>query len=181
MEIKRFYLNRIYPVLLVALVAFISIASLAITENALRADLDLRQYQETMGLIRQIFSEADSYTYDIDTEIYTVYQGHSRVGYTFYGKDYGYRGKIIVFVGIKDAETMQGVVVIDQSEDYQYWAKLEEANFLDKFVDLEIEECHPSYSWLPGGVDVVSGASTSCMGVVRAARKAAEAKIEYIQ
>ena len=53
--------------------------------------------------------------------------------------------------------------------------------FFEQFVGLKIEECHPSYSYLPGGVDAVTGSTTSSKGVVNAVRGAALEKIEYIE
>jgi Na+-translocating ferredoxin:NAD+ oxidoreductase RnfG subunit len=180
MEIELNSLKKIFPVFLFVIVASISIALLVGVESTLRADLELSQDQETMDLVRQIFPQADSYIYDDEAEIYTVYKGRSQIGYAAYGKDHGYRGRLIVLAGITDTETIQGAVVIEQYDDDSYWDMLEEADFFSKFVGLEIEECHPSYSWLPGGVDVVTRASSSCMGVVRATKKAALAIVESI-
>jgi len=174
-------LKKLYPIFLIVCLVFISVSLLVTFEGATREVLESRQEQETLELLQQIFPEAYLYTYDTDTEIYTIYNtGRREIGHAFYGSDWGYRSKIFVLVGLKDTETIMGIVVTQQREDYQYWERMEENNFFEQFVGLKIKECYPSWSWLPGGVDAITRSTTSCRGVINAVREAVLEKIKYL-
>ncbi|MFC2026434.1 FMN-binding protein [Chloroflexota bacterium] len=174
-------LKKLYPILFVILVVAIALSLLIISETTTRAALEAREDQETLMLIQEIFPETSFYTFNKDTEIYTLYNnGRREIGYALYGEDWGYRSKIAVLVGLEDKETIRGIVVTSQYEDWPYWNRLEESDFFDQFTGLNIEDCYPSYSWLPGGVDAATGATISSFGVVNAVRKAALEKIKYL-
>jgi uncharacterized protein with FMN-binding domain len=97
-----------------------------------------------------------------------------------YGEGTGYRGKITVLAGLKDKETIENIIIISQIEDFSYWNRLELNNFFAQFIELNVEECYPSYSFLPGGVDSVSGATYSSKGVTNAVRDAILDKLQYL-
>lgn len=175
------HLNKLYPIFLITLVVIMSVSLLVTSESITRAVLEGRQDQETLELLQGIFPEASFYTFDEDTEIYTLYNtGRNEIGYAFYGSDRGYRGDIVVLVGLEDKETIRGIVVTSHKDDRPYWSMLEESDFFDQFTGLNIEDCYPSWSWLPGGVDSITRATVSCRGVVIAVREAALEKIEYL-
>jgi Na+-translocating ferredoxin:NAD+ oxidoreductase RnfG subunit len=175
-------IKKLYPIFLIIFVVFLSVSLLVTFDSATLEVLESRQEQETLELLQQIFPEAYLYTYNTDTEIYTIYNaGRREIGHAFYGSDWGYRGKIVVLVGLKDTETIMDIVVTKQIEDYIYWLRLEENNFFEQFVGLKIEECYPSRSWLPGGVDVITGSSMSSWGVIGAVRYSTLEKIKYLE
>ena len=174
-------LEKFYPILLITLVIVIAVLLLVTIENITRVKLESRQDQETLELLQGIFPEANLYTFDEDTEIYTLYnKGRSEIGHAFYGSSRGFRGDIVVLVGLEDKETIKSIIVTSQYEDGSYWRILEFSNFFDQFTGLKIEDCFPSYSWLPGGVDAATGATASSKGVVNAVREAALEKVEYL-
>jgi Na+-translocating ferredoxin:NAD+ oxidoreductase RnfG subunit len=178
------FTNRIrkyYPVFLLVMVVVLASAFMITTEEISRVALESQQDPATLALLQQIFPEADYYRYDKKTDIYTLYNNsRQEVGYAFYGESWGYRGTITVLVGLRDKETIENIVVISQNDDLSYWNKLKEQNFFSQFIELEVVECYPSYSWQPGGVDCVSGATFSSKGVINAVRDAILEKIQYL-
>ena len=174
-------LKKYYPVFFLVVVILASSALMMGAEKINRAALESRQDPATLALLQQIFTNATFYTYSVDTEIYTVYNsGRHKLGYTVYGDGMGYRGRITVLAGLRDKETIENIIVIYQVEDLSYWYRLELNNFFAQFIGLKVEECYPSFSWLPGGVDSVSGATFSSRGVVNAARDAILDKLQYL-
>jgi ferredoxin len=144
--------------------------------------LESRQDPETLALLQGLFPEADSYTYSFNTEIYTLYSGNfQKIGYAFYGKECGYRSDIVVLIGVIDKETIKNIIVISQAEDWVYWRRLNDYDFFEQFIDLKVEDCFPSYSWSPNGVNAVTGATVSSWAVTNAVREAAIEKAKLIK
>jgi Na+-translocating ferredoxin:NAD+ oxidoreductase RnfG subunit len=176
----RFF-KKYYPVILLVLVIVFSTALMSAVERINRAVLESRQDPATLELLQQIFSNAAFYSYTVDEEIYTVYNSsRHKIGYAMYGEDYGYRGKIVVLVGLSDKETIKNILVISKNEDTQFWNRLITYHFFDQFIGLDVEECYPSYSSVPGGVDSTSGATFSSRGVTNAVRDAIMDKLQYL-
>jgi len=180
--VKADRIKKLYPILLITLVIAIAVSLLVTSESITRAVLEGRQDQETLELLQGIFPEANFYTFDEDTEIYTLYNnGRNEIGYAFYGEDWGYRSKIVVLVGLEDKETIRGIVVTSQYENPSFWKSLINNNFFEQFTGLKIEDCAlKRYGGEGGQVDAATRATVSCMGVVNAVRKAALEKIEYL-
>jgi Na+-translocating ferredoxin:NAD+ oxidoreductase RnfG subunit len=174
-------LKNFYPVLFLVIIILVCSALLMGADKVNRMVLESQQDPATVALLQQIFPEAAFYRYSVDEEIYTVYNSaRHKIGYAMYGVDYGYRGKITVLAGLKDKETIKNIIVISQSEDLMYWERLIKNKFLDQFIEIPVEECYSSYSWLPGGVDSVSGSTYSSRGVINAVRDAILDKLEYL-
>ena len=175
---KPSWLRKVYPVLLVVLLTAASIASLVATADYTRAVMESQQDPETLAVLQQVFPEATFYSYDIDTEVYTVYNnGRNQIGYAFYGTDWGYISEITVLVGLEDAETIRGIYVTKQLDTPQYWKRLVDKNFFDQFNGLKVADCDLTRN---GGVlDAVSMATYSSRGVIGAVQDALT-KIEYI-
>jgi electron transport complex protein RnfG len=122
-----------------------------------------------LELLQSIFPEADFFTFDKDTGIYTLYnEGRSELGYAFYGSSRGYEGEIVVLVGLEDKETIRGTVVTSQSETYSYWIMLVYGNFFEQFIGLKIEDCAIKEGG--GQIDAITGATISSWAVVDAVR-----------
>lgn len=174
-------LKNFYPVLFLVIIILVCSALLMGADKVNRMVLESQQDPAIIALLQQIFPEATFYRYNADEEIYTVYDsGRQKTGYAMYGAGYGYRGKITVLAGLKDKETIKNIIIISQSEDLSFWNKLITDKYLDQFIELPVEECYASYSWLPGGVDSVSGSTYSSKGVVSAVRDAILDKLEYL-
>jgi Na+-translocating ferredoxin:NAD+ oxidoreductase RnfG subunit len=173
--------KKFYPVLFLIIVILVCSALLMGAEKVNRMVLESQQDPATVALLQQIFPNAVFYTYSVDKELYTVYDSsRHKIGYAMYGEGNGYRSRISVLVGLIDRETIKGIIVISQSEDLMYWERLVKQNFVDLFIELPVEECYTSYSWLPGGVDSISGSTYSSKGVVNAVRDAILDKLDYL-
>ncbi len=177
------FVKKLYPPIFIIVLILVTGFFIVLTEKYIQAELESRLDQEKMSLIREIFAQASFYTFDENTEIYTVYENRQRIiGYAFYGSARGYRGDIVIFVGLENREVIRNIVIIQQSEDYVYWERMIRQHFFDQFINLRIEDC--TLEWWPGfgdgKVDNVSRSTVSSLGVVNAVRKAALEKIEYI-
>jgi Na+-translocating ferredoxin:NAD+ oxidoreductase RnfG subunit len=174
-------LKKYYPVCFLIVVILVCSALLMGADKINRTVLESRQDPATVALQQQIFPSATFYRYNVDTGIYTIYDSsRHKIGYAMYGADNGYRSKITVLAGLKDKETIKNIIVISQFEDDAYWERLIKNKFFDQFIELPVEECYSSYSWLPGGVDAVSGSTYSCRGVINAVNNAILDKLEYL-
>ena len=174
-------LKKYYAVLFIVIIILVCSALLMGAEKVNRMVLESQQDPATLALLQQIFTDATFYTYSVDTEIYTVYNsGRHKIGYAFYGEGQGYKGRIIVLTGLEDKETIKNIIVISQSEDLSYWERMIKQNFFDQFIGLNVEECYPSFSWLPGGVDTISGSTVSSRGVIYAVGDAILDKSDYL-
>jgi Na+-translocating ferredoxin:NAD+ oxidoreductase RnfG subunit len=173
----------LYPVIFIVLTLIISITSLAVTEKVTHAVLESQSDMKTLTLLQQIFADADYYSYNADTEIYFIYDNsRNETGYAFYGSDRGFRGDITVLIGLEDKETINGIVVVRQSEDYQYWQRLVYDSFFEQFKGLKIVNCLlKGYVGGLGQVDAASGATISSWGVVDAVRKTALEKVKLME
>jgi hypothetical protein len=169
MNIKK----SLYAAFFVTLTVIISITSLAITKKAAQSVLETRNDPETLALLQQIFTGADYYSYDADTEIYTVYgRNYEETGYAFYGVEKGFRNNIYVLVGLEDKETIKNIVVTEQHEDYAYWLILVTDNFLEQFAGLKIENCFlTGYAAGRGQVDRCNRRNHKLMGSNRGCQK----------
>jgi len=175
-------LKKLCPTLLITLVTVIAASLLVTSESITRAVLESRQDQETLELLQGIFPEANFYTFDINTEIYTVYNnGRNEIGYAFYGEGAGFSPGMVILIGLEDTETIRNIIVVSHRETRNFWNMLEDYNFFDQFNGLKIEDCAVErYDGTGGKVDSVTGATFSSRGVINIVRKTALEKIEYL-
>ena len=174
-------LKKHYPLLFLVIIVLASSALMMGAVKINREVMESRQDPETLALLQQIFNDAVFYSFDANEEIYTVYNSsRHKLGYAMYGDGFGYRGKITILAGLIDKETIKNIVVISQNEDLSYWNRMIAYNFFDQFIELDVEECYPSYAILPGGVDAATGATYSSRGVTNAVRDAILDKLEYL-
>jgi len=93
---------------------------LTLIKNNTQELISFQQDAEVLTLMQQVFPNAQYFTYDEKTKIYTLFDNNrNKIGYTFYGESMGYRSKIIVLVGIKDKETIENIIVISHRECFR--------------------------------------------------------------
>jgi electron transport complex protein RnfG len=176
--------NRIkifYPVVFIAMMVILTSSFLVITEKVTRAAIAANEDQQTLELMQEIFPQAVFYIYNDNTEIFTLYNSSNKeIGYALYGEGYGYQSEIVVLIGLEDITTIKNIVIVSEYETLSYINRIYNSNFFDQFIGLKIEDCFPSYSWLPGGVDSVSGSTISSRAITNAVREAALEKIQYL-
>ena len=178
---RKRMVKNILAVVFTIVIFILSSGFLTVINNNTEGMISLQKDAETLTILQQVFNDAAFYSYSVDTEIYTVYNDrHNKIGYAMYGEDYGYRGRLSVIVGLEDREIIHNIAVIFQMEDYSYWERMVIYDFFDQFIGLRVEECYPSYEWLPGGVDSTSGATVSSVAVTQAVRDAILDKLEYL-
>jgi Na+-translocating ferredoxin:NAD+ oxidoreductase RnfG subunit len=102
------------------------------TEENVQTLLASRSDEQTLEILRQIFPEADYYI--LSDDIYYMYNnGGGKIGYAFYGKGHGYGGEMTIMIGLKDKDTIQGIIVVSNHETYNYWSGLIAHNFFNQF------------------------------------------------
>jgi Na+-translocating ferredoxin:NAD+ oxidoreductase RnfG subunit len=172
--------RRFYPFVLVILVAALTFSLAIVTQNFTREEIQSHLDQETLELLQQLVPDVGYYV--LNDDIYTVYSGGGvRAGYAFYGEGSGYGGKMKLFIGLKDRDTIQGVIVLSNNETDAYWQRLYREDFFSQFKGLLIEDCYVRlYIGGTGEVDGVSGSTVSSRGVADGVRKTALEKIKSI-
>lgn len=173
-------LKRFYPFALVILVAALVFSMVIAVQNITRKEIQSHLDQETLELLQQLFPDVGYYV--LNDDIYTIYSGGGvRLGYAFYGEGFGYGGRMVLFIGLKDRDTIQGVIVISHNETEGYWQRLYREDFFSQFEGLPIEDCYVRlYIGGTGEVDGVSGSTYSSRGVADGVRKTALEKIKSI-
>jgi len=176
-------LRKFYPIAFITIAVLITVSLLALTESITRAELESHQEQQTLEMLQEIFPEANFYIFDESKEIYTMYDnGRYEIGYAFYAEGRGYGGKMVILVGLKDKETIKGIIVVSHYESWWYWDRLVESNFFDQFIGLKIEDCAlKRYGGGGGQVDGITGATVSSKAVVDIVREAALEKVKSIR
>lgn len=176
-------LRKFYPIAFITIAVLITVSLLALTESITRAELESRQDQQTLEMLQEIFPKASFYI--LEYGIYFIYDnGRYEIGYAFYAEGRGYVGKMVILVGLKDKETIEGIIVVSHYESWGYWDRLVESNFFDQFIGLKIEDCalkKKYYGIVGGQVDGVTGATVSSRAVVDIVREAALEKVKSIR
>ncbi len=173
-------LRRFYPFALVILVVALGFSLVITVQNITRKEIQSHLDQNTIELLQQLFPDVGYYV--LNGDIYTVYSGGGvKVGYAFYGEGSGYGGKMELFIGLMDRDTIQGVIVISHNETEGYWQTLYREDFFSQFEGLPIEDCSLRlYNGQGGDVDGVSGSTYSSRGVTDGVRQTALEKIKSI-
>ncbi len=155
---------------------------LALTQSLTRDIMETRQDPETVGLLRGVFTSADSYT--LTDDIYTVYDDDLHIlGYAFYVRGMGYNNWFKILVGLEDEATLEGIVIIYHGEhpnsDYTHQGDLADLTpWSLQFAGLAIENCYLKQGG--GVVDAVTTATIGTRAMTDAIREAALEKAEVI-
>lgn len=185
--------NRImkyYPVVFLTLMCIITMSLLVLTESITVEKVETQKDQQTIEMLKKVFSKANSYVFDEESGIYKVYDSRLKeIGYAFYAKGWSYLSEgagaamqvsspIEILVGLKDKETINGIYAVTQIGDPYYSDLLIKGNYLDQFIGLDIEDAVLSKNG--GKVDAVTRATLSSRAVVDIVRRTALKKIELI-
>jgi len=128
--------------------------------------------------ILKVLPEARSYR--VMDEKQGIYQGLDAtdrpVGYAFVSEGSGYQGKIRMMVGIgRDLTQLTGLEILEDLETPGLGAKINEKNFKDQFVGLEvlprIEYVQNRKPDRPNAIQAITGATISSRSVVKALNK----------
>ncbi len=87
----------------------------------------------------------------------------NEAGYAYMGKGSGYSGDITLLTLTDNDFRIKNIQVLDHSETYSYYQKLQQQNFFG-----HLQGKHTAMSRRANTVDIVSGATVSCMAIVQA-------------
>lgn len=180
-----------YSIIIIAVASVLLLGLAGCNTTEPKPTLELDSEQETVEALQAVFDEASYYQYDDETEIYTVYDTHkSQIGYAFYGEGMGegiapaeglekYPGPIIIMIGLKDTETLEGIFVVSHSETEMFWELLIRADYIDEFSGIKIEDVR--FERFGGQVDGNTGATLSTNLVLNTVKDAIQEKLPYIE
>lgn len=172
-------MNRLLVVRHFLLVTVITLSSVFMLGGC--NTLVLNNDSETIVLLKNVFNEAQYYSYNQEAELYRVYNSSkSMIGYAFYAEGMGEEvmtsdgGKIpapiIILVGLKkDKETINSIYIIEHHESVLFWKLLITENYFEQFNDLKITDAY--FRRAGGTVDVITGATLSAASVLNIVRE----------
>lgn len=164
---KRFLSNKLYPVIWLSIVVIISVVILAAVNGVTSSVLEQRKIEETGGILEVIFPQMDRY--EIEDEIYVIYQDEGKAGYAFIASGSGYGGEIEILVGVDTSFEIKGISILSQTETPGLGARITESDFTDQFKGISINEV--ALESEGGKIDAITGATTSSRAVVDTIKK----------
>jgi electron transport complex protein RnfG len=190
MVIER--LGKFKSILFSFIILICAVLLLVFTNLYTNTKLGLLKDQATLETIQIIFPKANAYSFNDETEIYTVYDWiKNKIGYVFYAQGMGdsvsggpeigakIRGPTLILVGLEDKETIKGIYVVSHSETPGFWQYLIDKNYFDQFTGLKIKDAYFTHDG--GVVDSVSYATLSSKLVLNTVRDTALEKIKHIE
>lgn len=165
-------MRKLSPIMFITLVVLISVTLLTITEGFTSAQLRSQLAKK----IEAIFPEMTDYEFKDD--IYTLYTDGNKIGYAFLATGNGYGGEISILVGLEDAETLKGIMILSHNETPGLGARITESDFTDRFIGLNIDDI--ALRQEGGQIDGLTGATISSKAVADAVRETAMEKVKLI-
>lgn len=170
-------LRNFSPVFFITLVVFISVILLSFTESFTSKELEAQRFQKVKEELEVMFPGMNNY--DIEDDLYILYADESRIGYGFVATGNGYGGEISILVGLEDATTIKGIIILSNQETPGLGARIVEPVFTDQFIGLNIDDVNLRDDG--GQIDGISSASISSEAVVDAVRETAMEKVKLIE
>lgn len=173
--------RKLYPLMFLTVVVLIAVTLLSLTNSITSPIIEKRLHQQVLDQMINIFPEmGEEYDYDDDSGVFTLYDtGGEKIGYAFLAVGAGYGGEISILVGLEDAETVKGIIILSLYETPGMGSRITDAEFLDQFIGLNINDV--SLSQDGGQIDGLTGATISSRAVVDAVRQTAMDKVAQIE
>ena len=133
--------------------------------NALTAaKIESNTRAEKAAAISEIFAgDVESTVYDAVaggiTELYTVSEGDSVIGYAAEVSPLGFGGAMTVMVGVNADGTLAGIKLISHSETPGLGSRVGEAQYLAQYIGKGAET-------LNGGIDIITGSTISSKAIL---------------
>ena len=172
-------LRKIYPILFVTLIVFISVTLLIFTESFTSAELQARLQQQVEEELESMFPELDDSVDNEDSEVYTLLAGGETIGYAFLAVGTGYSGDIAILVGLEDSETVKGIIILSQQETPGIGDRITGDGFTGQFAGLNIDAVN--FRQDGGQIDGLAMATISSEAVIDAVRDTAMEKVKLIE
>jgi Na+-translocating ferredoxin:NAD+ oxidoreductase RnfG subunit len=178
MNVNKF--NRIikYLIVLLPIVFIINFTSCNVT--VLESEPDI------LNALQKLYLDACYYNYDEESSVYGVYDSNKKkIGYAYYAEGQGYSSIIHILVGLKDTETIYGIVITSHEEDYADvfgsgpGKKLTAPEFIDQFNNIKIVDCMLNDDG--GVIDAITQATVSSKAVAKIVRESALKKSQFIK
>ena len=166
-------LRKLSPIMFITLVVLISVILLTITESFTSAQLQ----RDVIKKLEAMFPEMSDH--DFEDDIYILYADGDKIGYGFLALGVGYGEKISILVGLEDAETIKGIIIVSHQESPGVGSMITESDFTDKFVGLNIDDV--ALRQEGGQIDGITGATISSKAVIDAVRETAMEKVRIIE
>lgn len=164
---KKILSNKAYPVVFLAIIVIVSVV-LLIGVNSLTSDIvESRRVEEITGILENIFPEMSKY--ELEDEVYIIYEDGEKAGYAFMASGSGYGGNIDILVGLDSGFGIKGVSILSQTETPGVGNKITESSFTDQFKGLSASDI--ALKSEGGKIDAITGATISSRAVVNAVKE----------
>ncbi len=169
-------LKKLYPVILVTVVVFVSVFFLSFANRFAAPKIKEQEDAATLAPLKSMFPDMTGST--LQNDIYILKANDKTIGYAFLATGIGYKGEIKILVALENETTVKGIVVISQSETPGLGSRITLPSFLDMFAGKKIEDIKLTSEG--GQIDAITGSTISSRAVVEAVRNTALAKVQAL-
>ncbi len=162
--LKKILSNKAYPVVFLAIIVTISVILLIAVNSFTSKVVESRREEEVTSILEEIFPEMSRY--ELEGEVYTIYQDDIKTGYAFKASGSGYGGNIDILVGLDNDFGIIGISILSQTETPGVGSRITESSFTDQFKGLSASDI--ALSSEGGKIDAITGATISSRAVVDA-------------
>ena len=164
---KKILSNKAYPVVFLAIIVIVSVVLLMVVNSITSPIVKNMQVEEIENTLRSIFPEMSDY--ELDDEVYIIYEDGEKAGYAFKASGSGYGGDIDILVGLDSGFGIKGVSILSQTETPGVGNRITESSFTDQFKGLSVSDI--ALKSEGGKIDAITGATISSRAVVDAVKE----------
>jgi electron transport complex protein RnfG len=164
---KKILSNKAYPVVFLSIIVIVSVVLLMVVNSLTSSIVESRRVEEITGILENIFPEMSQY--ELEDEVYIIYEDGEKAGYAFMASGSGYGGNIDIMVGLDSGFGIKGVSILSQTETPGVGNKITESSFTDQFKGLSASDI--ALKSEGGKIDAITGATISSRAVVDAIRE----------
>ena len=169
-------IRELYSIIFITIVVLVSISLLAFTDHITEAKREEQREKRVMEMLSDMFPAMSQY--ELDDEIYSVYDETDFIGYAYITQGKGYGGYIDILVGLEDENTIKGINIIKHSESPGLGARITEDDYRDQYTGLDITDSKMNFDG--GQIDSITGATISSKAVADAVRTTALEKVQEL-
>jgi electron transport complex protein RnfG len=166
--------NKAYPVVFLAVIVIVSVVILMALNSVTSSIVEGRRFEEIKDTLEKIFPGMSDY--ELEDELYMIYQDGEKSGYAFIASGSGYGGDIDILVGLGSDLKIKDISILKQTETPGLGGRITENTFTDQFKGLSASEVALRSD--DGTIDAITGATISSKAVVDTVR---EKMIEIIE
>lgn len=159
--------NKAYPVVFLAVIVVASVVLLTVVNSITSPIVKNMQVEEIKNTLRSIFPEMSQY--ELEDEVYIIYQDGEKTGYAFIASGSGYSGDIDIMIGLDSGFGIKDISILSQTETPGLGSMITESSFTDQFKGLSASDIALKVDG--GKIDAVTGATISSRAVVNAIKK----------